>query len=81
MYCRKCGNEIKDGEKFCGKCGQEVNEEIKNTSSNKKKNNVWTTITVIIAVIVAIAVIQIGSAISNKQAQDYGEQYARNLIK
>ncbi|MBQ4031797.1 MAG: zinc-ribbon domain-containing protein [Bacilli bacterium] len=22
MYCRKCGNELKDNDKFCGKCGE-----------------------------------------------------------
>lgn len=21
MFCKKCGNEVKDGQKFCGKCG------------------------------------------------------------
>lgn len=25
MICKKCGNEIKDGEKFCGQCGVKVN--------------------------------------------------------
>lgn len=25
MICKKCGNEIKDGEKFCGKCGIKAN--------------------------------------------------------
>ncbi len=24
MYCGKCGNEIKPGEKFCGRCGEPV---------------------------------------------------------
>lgn len=23
MYCKKCGNEIKDNEKFCSNCGAE----------------------------------------------------------
>ena len=25
MFCQKCGNEIKDGAKFCDKCGTAVN--------------------------------------------------------
>lgn len=30
MYCKKCGNEIKEDEKFCGKCGKKVtNKEMK----------------------------------------------------
>jgi uncharacterized membrane protein YhaH (DUF805 family) len=24
MFCRKCGNEIKDGDRFCAKCGEPV---------------------------------------------------------
>lgn len=24
MFCEKCNNELKDGEKFCGKCGEKV---------------------------------------------------------
>ena len=24
MFCKKCGNEVKDGAKFCGKCGWAV---------------------------------------------------------
>jgi hypothetical protein len=27
MYCKKCGTEIKDGERFCSKCGAPANEE------------------------------------------------------
>ena len=36
MYCRKCGNELKDNDKFCGKCGESrvvVNETTTTTSS------------------------------------------------
>jgi uncharacterized membrane protein YvbJ len=25
MFCFQCGNEVKDGEKFCTNCGQAVN--------------------------------------------------------
>ena len=28
MYCRKCGAELKDGDIFCPKCGQKVEEEV-----------------------------------------------------
>ena len=24
MFCSKCGNEVKDGQKFCGRCGEPV---------------------------------------------------------
>ena len=32
MYCEKCGNELKEGEKFCAKCGASFEQE------NKKEN-------------------------------------------
>jgi uncharacterized membrane protein YvbJ len=25
MFCRKCGNEVIDGDVFCGRCGQATN--------------------------------------------------------
>lgn len=27
MYCEKCGNELKEGEKFCAKCGASFEQE------------------------------------------------------
>lgn len=42
MICKKCGNEVKEGEKFCSECGYKINnEEIVNkdqvTVTNKDK--------------------------------------------
>lgn len=31
MKCKKCGNEIKDGKKFCSKCGTKVDINQQNT--------------------------------------------------
>lgn len=28
MFCKNCGNEIKDGVKFCGKCGMKVQAKV-----------------------------------------------------
>ncbi|MGP1612170.1 MAG: zinc-ribbon domain-containing protein [Catonella sp.] len=33
MFCNKCGNELITGAKFCGKCGQKVEEEGSSTLS------------------------------------------------
>ena len=33
MFCNKCGNELISGAKFCGKCGQKVEEEESSTLS------------------------------------------------
>nr|MCR4722870.1 zinc-ribbon domain-containing protein [Eubacteriales bacterium] len=27
MYCTKCGEQLEEGAKFCGKCGTPVNAE------------------------------------------------------
>lgn len=35
MFCKKCGNELKEGERFCGKCGALVEE----SSPAKNKGN------------------------------------------
>lgn len=43
MYCEKCGEKIKDGNKFCTKCGFELNSneiEIKNNTKNDKNGSV-----------------------------------------
>ena len=59
MICKKCGNEIEEGKKFCTKCGKKVKNEIeeeKNTINNTE------TITIkfnhlIIVIIVTIIVL------------------------
>lgn len=36
MYCKKCGNEIKEGSLFCDKCGERIDNDQNNVSNNKK---------------------------------------------
>lgn len=41
MICKKCGNEVKEGEKFCSKCGYRINNEEainKNQANSTNKN-------------------------------------------
>lgn len=41
MYCKKCGNEIQEGDKFCGSCGTPTETEktqIKSTNEKESKN-------------------------------------------
>lgn len=54
MICKKCGNEVKEGEKFCSECGYKINnEEVVNknqvTGTNKDKQKkpkkIWGKIT------------------------------------
>lgn len=41
MFCSKCGNKIKEGERFCGRCGNPVNNlnEASNHNIEEKKVN------------------------------------------
>ena len=50
MYCKKCGNLLKDGDKFCTNCGSaievkssvEQNQNVNNVSKKKNvKNVIW----------------------------------------
>lgn len=37
MFCKKCGNEIKDGVKFCSKCGMSQDVSTMNSTSSTEK--------------------------------------------
>lgn len=34
MYCQHCGTELRDGDKFCQKCGAAVDQNYSNSSTN-----------------------------------------------
>ncbi len=44
MYCRKCGNELKEDDMFCNKCGTKVelinnSDELQNNDMKDKEQN------------------------------------------
>lgn len=39
MFCRKCGNELKPGEKFCAKCGTAVSVDSRGTEQSRTENS------------------------------------------
>lgn len=61
MYCKFCGAEIKDGVRFCTKCGKDLETEIITEQSNKtdKKQNkgIFVVIAIIIMVLLVTAVV------------------------
>lgn len=69
MKCKKCGNEIQEGEKFCGKCGNKIeisnNNGIKNIVKNKTKRS--KSFYYIIGFIVIMFIIIICIAINNNK--------------
>ena len=62
MKCKKCGNDILEGEKFCGKCGTKVEVEEKTVTANeaeqtRKKEKKIKPVYLIIAVFIVVAII------------------------
>lgn len=57
MFCKYCGNEVKEGTKFCTKCGQRIleDEERKETLSTNKKQGI-----LLLKLIAFIAIMVIG---------------------
>ena len=68
MFCKKCGNFIKEGEKFCRKCGnpvtimsaQQKKMEPKSPPPNKNKKKKASIIILCIIIIILIVAIIIG---------------------
>ena len=38
MFCQKCGNQIEDGLRFCGKCGAPVNNDVYSSTPGSVNN-------------------------------------------
>lgn len=59
MFCQYCGNEVKEGTKFCTKCGQKIlkNEDGEETLSISKERGLIQIRIVAIIVITVITVI------------------------
>lgn len=80
MFCQYCGNEVKEGTKFCTKCGQKIlkDEEREETLNiNKEHGIVWTKIVAII-VITVIAMLFFWKTVHN---YTISEDEVRDLIE
>lgn len=69
MYCVNCGNEIKDGEKYCTKCGikMDIPEEQKDTviQNGESRNKKWQRPSGIINIVICAILLFIGIADSD----------------
>lgn len=64
MFCSKCGNGIKEGERFCSNCGKSVNHIEKDKNSNNFNKKI---IFVVLGIIVIVAIIGTIMFISNRK--------------
>ena len=64
MYCRKCGNELTEIDKFCPKCGNAVDDETTNYSEMENQQNIEQkkspTILIIVIVILVVIIVLVG---------------------
>lgn len=84
MYCKNCGNELKENENYCNKCGQVVNNETIMTENKKGINRKISLKTIIIILIIFSIVIGIGIYIANIELTNAGkkqEQYQHEMTQ
>ena len=72
MFCEKCGNELKDGENVCSKCGY---------SKQKKKGSNKKIVIIVILAIIIIAVLVIGGIFLLKPTENTEEKQAENAFE
>lgn len=74
MYCRKCGNELTEIDKFCPKCGNAVDDEATNYSEMENQQNTEQkkspTILIIGIVILVVIIVLVGIFIYKKQSNN-----------
>lgn len=73
MNCKKCGNEIKEGENFCSKCGKAVNEK------ENKKYVVIVLVIIIVGAIIASAAIAVPKIIEHIEEVKYQQEMQLDL--
>lgn len=74
MYCNNCGNEIKPGVKFCGKCGLQVTDNtVGQAESNKKSWIKWVIIAFAVMIVIVILVVAILFVKGRKSTRIYDE--------
>ncbi len=91
MICKNCGNEIKQNEKFCTKCGSPVTQNTVNTPDvkpvnsnlNGKKIGIIAGVGVIAVIIIAVLAFVISNAAATREFDDAlnsGDAYSVNSL-
>lgn len=62
MLCKKCGNEIKEGESFCSKCGKRI----KPKGDKKSKQLIYTLVITILIILGAVAIVLVTNRDTDK---------------
>lgn len=81
MYCRNCGNEIREGSSFCGRCGTkiEVDFEIDNPKTKKKNKNTKAKSNIIILLFLLVSIcITVCIIVSMNPREKYIEKEIKN---
>lgn len=91
MICKNCGNELKQNEKFCTKCGSPVTQETENTVEVKtasgklsgKKIGIIAAVGVLAVIIIAVLAFVISNASATREFDDAlnsGNAYSVNAM-
>lgn len=58
MFCKNCGTQMKDGSRFCPKCGTSViNTSVRSGNVQKQRNPLWIMIVSVVLVVILIVTI------------------------
>ena len=75
MKCRKCGNSVNEGEKYCPKCGKKV----KNKDKEKIKISLKTAFIILIIIFILMLIIAFCMNEINKN-NDYNNEVTENIV-
>lgn len=75
MLCKKCGNEIKENEKICSKCGEPVFETNKKNHFRKKKKLFFVVIGVVLGLVIIISFVNSLGNSDIPETSEYDSEY------
>lgn len=74
MFCKKCGNKLKENTKFCSKCGNKIT--LKKETKNKKTNKIYILIIILLIITVTLSILIKNRIDLNKPLnEEWGNKY------